>query len=240
LVGPKSRTPKPITLQGETPGHLPGVSFVRASAGAHRARIAQPEGAPQQVLVTWQAILALAGVLLPVRRPNGVPTPVPLRAPWCPRHLNLEYAVPSDAPACTPLGRSGNAVSGVTRIEGSNPSRSGFRLCHKAFRPLAWNLWRRSRLMARRLMPTAMPITWKGRVSAAQVHADVVHDRSGDRGPTGMPKTEEPFADMSASTGNAPCPARTALPEHRGPPQLPPLPSTVSATWSLALRRPTG
>src|SRR5450631_3195907 len=44
---------------------------------------------------------------------------------------------------------SGNAVGGVTRHEGSNPSRSGFRLSDKAFGPPMLNLWCRSRLITR-------------------------------------------------------------------------------------------
>jgi hypothetical protein len=51
---------------------------------------------------------------------------MPEPAPWCPLHLDFEYAVPPDARACTPLRRSGNAVYRETGIEASNPSRSGF------------------------------------------------------------------------------------------------------------------
>jgi hypothetical protein len=63
-------------------------------------------------------------------------------APRCPRPLNFEYAVPSNAGACTPLRRSGNAVWVETPIEGSNPSRSAFPLAHKAFGAMPIHLTR--------------------------------------------------------------------------------------------------
>ena len=70
-----------------------------------------------------------------VRRPNGVPTPVPKRASRCPRRDEFVYGVPARALTCTSLGRPGNAVGGETRHEGSNPSRSAFPLADKAFGP---------------------------------------------------------------------------------------------------------
>jgi hypothetical protein len=51
---------------------------------------------------------------------------MPSLASWCPQRLDSEYAVPACTRACSPLGRSGNAVGGVTCHEGSNPSRSAF------------------------------------------------------------------------------------------------------------------
>lgn len=57
----------------------------------HR-RPAQPRGRG------WRA-LASAGVggAVPVRRPNGVPTRVTMRASWCPRNGEFECAVPAGA-----------------------------------------------------------------------------------------------------------------------------------------------
>jgi hypothetical protein len=66
-----------------------------------------------------------------VASPNGVPAPAPLHASRCPYGGCSEYEVPGCTLACTPLQRPGNAVSGVTRIEGSNPSRSAFSLSNK-------------------------------------------------------------------------------------------------------------
>lgn len=60
--------------------------------------------------------------------PNADPTRVPSPASSCTERCDSDYAVRVYAPLCPPLGRSGNAVSGVTRHEGSNPSRSGIPL----------------------------------------------------------------------------------------------------------------
>ena len=53
-------------------------------------------------------------------RPNADPTRAPSPALWCPKRCESEYGVPVGASPCTPLGRSGNAVSGTPRRKDSD------------------------------------------------------------------------------------------------------------------------
>jgi hypothetical protein len=62
----------------------------------------------------------------PSRTPTRVPTPAPEPASPCLPWAQSVFGMPPCARLCRWLRRPGNAVSGVTRIEGSNPSRSDF------------------------------------------------------------------------------------------------------------------
>jgi hypothetical protein len=73
----------------------------------------------------------------PSRTPTRVATRVPGHASWCPSQPKFVFRVPSRAVLC--LWRPGNAVSGVTRTEGSNPSRSDFLFSIRDLAPDAWS-----------------------------------------------------------------------------------------------------
>jgi hypothetical protein len=121
-----------------------------------------------------------------IQSPRVMPTPMPIGSQ-------------SKSVAVGPMGRSvfrrrsqtgsvglptlsGNAVGGVIRHQGSNPSRSAFRLSGKGFG-----------LQTLRLLLRSRPMTGSSDANGDADRLDSLHDRPGDRGSTGTPKAAEPW-----------------------------------------------